>query len=387
MKNTQSKSRMNEKTTKINPFDKLPSELITNIFTKLPVKSMLKARSICKEWNSIITHQDFTSLHLQLQPQPRNHFLCRQREQGALAIRRTDSFTQVDQLITPEIFQDTVVTRVASYVNGVLLMYTTIPKHETDNSEIILWNPSIRKMLGIPCFIPGGWDYRVKFGFGFDSVSRAYKVVSVCSVRFLSRTKVYSLRNRLWLNPKQRKPANPAVYFNVFAMPMNFDNEIYWLGSVKSSNTTKLTHFLCFDLDKEAFTSMKCPDIEVKAEERYLMRCSAVLDNALAILDCYGNPDGQHGSVWKGVKSSSGSDLVWTKQYKLDVTNNVARGLSRHKVEMWFRNIPKGSISDDDLENHEDELKALSDVIWVRIKFLDRYVESLVLLLEGNNIE
>ncbi|XP_021719062.1 uncharacterized protein LOC110686766 [Chenopodium quinoa] len=346
---------------------------------------MIKSLCVCKEWNSIITHQDFTSLHLQLQP--RNHFLCRQVEQGTLAIRQTDSFTQDDQLITPEIFQDTMVTRVVSYVNGVLLMHTNVVKHKTDDSDIILWNPSIRKCLKIPCFIPGGWDYKVKLGFGFDSVSSTYKEVSVSSVRFSERTKVFNLRNRSWLNPKQRKGPRPMLHFTVFTMPMNFDNEIYWLGSAKSSNTTKLTHFLCFDLDKEAFTSMKCPDIEVKAEERYLMRCSAVLDNALAILDCYGNPDGQHGSVWKGVKSSSGSDFVWTKQYKLDVTNNVARGLSRHKVEMWFRNIPKGSISDDDLENHEDELKALSDVIWVRIKFLDRYVESLVLLLEGNNIE
>uniref|UniRef100_A0A803L8S0 F-box associated beta-propeller type 1 domain-containing protein n=1 Tax=Chenopodium quinoa TaxID=63459 RepID=A0A803L8S0_CHEQI len=168
-------------------------------------------------------------------------------------------------------------------------------------------------------------------------------------------------------------PADPAVYFNVFTMPLNFDNEIYWLGSVNSNNTTKLTHFLCFDLEKEAFTSMKCPDIEVVAEERYLKRCSAVLDNSFAVLDCYDGPNGVHGSVWKGVKSSSGSGFSWSKQHKLDVTNNVPRprGFSRHKVEMWFRNLPKGSISDDDVKNHEDELRALFGANWLRMKFLD----------------
>ncbi|XP_021734156.1 putative F-box protein At4g17780 [Chenopodium quinoa] len=382
MTNTRSKSRM--KKTIDNPFDKLPSELFTNIFSKLPVQNILKARCVCKEWNSIITHQDFTLLRLQLQP--RNHFLSRQVEQGALPIHRTDSLTQDDQLITPLIFQDTVVTRVASYVHGVLLMYTTIPKHETDNSDIILWNPSIRKMLAIPCFIPGGWDYRVKFGFGFDFVSSTYKVVSLCPVRFSERTKVFNLQNRSWLNPKQRIAPRPMIHFTVFSMAMNFDNNIYWLGSINSSNTTKLTHFLCFDLDKEAFTSMKCPDIEVVAEERYLKRCSAVLDNSLAVLDYYDTPNGRHGIVWKGVKSGSSSGFYWTKQFKLDVTNNVPQGFSRHKVEIWFRNSPKGSISNNDLENHEDELRALSGVNWLRIKFLDRYVESLVLLLEGNDI-
>ncbi|GMI79437.1 hypothetical protein HRI_001613000 [Hibiscus trionum] len=45
--------------------DYIPVQLIPEILNRLPVKSLLRFRSVCKSWNSLISHPSFISAHLQ----------------------------------------------------------------------------------------------------------------------------------------------------------------------------------------------------------------------------------------------------------------------------------------------------------------------------------
>ncbi|XP_047259586.1 uncharacterized protein LOC124892305 [Capsicum annuum] len=44
--------------------DYLPKELMIDIFTRLPIKSILQCRSVCRSWYSLINSPNFISAHL-----------------------------------------------------------------------------------------------------------------------------------------------------------------------------------------------------------------------------------------------------------------------------------------------------------------------------------
>jgi len=53
----------------------LPAELITEILLRLPVKSVLHCKSVCKSWLSLISDPHFASSHFQLAASPTHKLL------------------------------------------------------------------------------------------------------------------------------------------------------------------------------------------------------------------------------------------------------------------------------------------------------------------------
>ena len=46
------------------PIPELPQEIITNILSRLPIKSLLQFKSVSKLWLSLISNPQFVELHL-----------------------------------------------------------------------------------------------------------------------------------------------------------------------------------------------------------------------------------------------------------------------------------------------------------------------------------
>ncbi|KAH7865359.1 hypothetical protein Vadar_005606 [Vaccinium darrowii] len=186
----------------------LPPEIMVEILLRLPVKSLLRLRCVCKSWRSLISQRKFAKTHLSLassiNPDYTHHRLLITNinhdytYQGFLS---TDVLSVVLSCSLYSILNDTVVQldyplRRDSCVGyrGVIILggcdgLMCIKTGRT----LFLWNPSTRKSKRLPSVnMPTD---RVVYGFGRDASIDDYKVVGF-GIDF--EVKVYTVRTDSW---------------------------------------------------------------------------------------------------------------------------------------------------------------------------------------------
>ncbi|CAN6279206.1 unnamed protein product [Urochloa humidicola] len=47
----------------------LPDELMTEVLLRLPVKSILRSRAVCRAWAATLSSYEFCALHMEAQPE------------------------------------------------------------------------------------------------------------------------------------------------------------------------------------------------------------------------------------------------------------------------------------------------------------------------------
>ncbi|XP_074324238.1 F-box protein CPR1-like [Apium graveolens] len=176
----------------------LPEELMLKIFVLLPVVTLLRCKSVCKSWLSIILNPQFVETHL-----------IESRKRQPLSILKllgdqfyidTDHKTS-SHLQLPEHF--TVVTGSVLCCNGLVCLANL----ECDT--IYLWNPMIRKfkILPTPKFKPTPVARTFHFcsfklGFGYDGFCNDYKIVRIvlytAYARYKTRDFVYSVHVEMY---------------------------------------------------------------------------------------------------------------------------------------------------------------------------------------------
>ncbi|XP_059641858.1 putative F-box protein At3g16210 [Cornus florida] len=156
----------------------LPQDVIIEILSRLPVKSLLRARVVCKNWYTIIKNPSFVTKHF-------NHT----NNSGRLFVNRFDKTSQKfvfslfpDQTLagSPPVYQD-VAADVLHYLwvgacNGILCLC-----NRNNWKHFALWNPATREFKSLPVFPrsfpPNVASSQETFGFGFDPITNDYKVV------------------------------------------------------------------------------------------------------------------------------------------------------------------------------------------------------------------
>ncbi|KAM7497593.1 hypothetical protein LguiA_022007 [Lonicera macranthoides] len=141
--------------------DYIPPELLIDILTRLPVKTLLRYTSVSKSWHSLITSPSFIATHLNNQRNLNN-------QTPFLLFRHC---TQVEANEDPWI---------VGTCDGLVCL---------SSSDIVaLWNPSLRKSLILPKpslqshgLIPR--DIRTCIGFGIHPVTNDCKIVRLTYLR------------------------------------------------------------------------------------------------------------------------------------------------------------------------------------------------------------
>lgn len=156
----------------------LSEDLVIEILCRLPVKLLLQLRCVCKSWNHLISHPKFAKKHLSTSRR-RLHLVTHTNIPGKYVIDSypLDSvFTGITTNITSfvEYYENDRFTKydyiVGSYDGIVCLV-------EYFENAVLLWNPSIRKFKQSPSWKMPPMGGRLRYGFGYDHVSDAYKVV------------------------------------------------------------------------------------------------------------------------------------------------------------------------------------------------------------------
>ncbi|KAF9597727.1 hypothetical protein IFM89_021214 [Coptis chinensis] len=332
--------------------DHLPSETVTDILAMLPSKSVLRFRSVCKEWRNMIDRPGFAAMHfnratqadtkstfffspywceltpsyiVELDKQDPNPPLLntiRKRKRHTNANRKADTrlfitntTTKVD-LVCPERFvheNDERLTKL--FENGLICLASDLFITPT-NCETYICNPATREFVKLPELISPSLLILtfadLAPAFGFDVSTNQFKVVQYFNwVQYgdhITEAQVFTLGSKSW-----RKLENvPKVYCCRGTTSASVNGSLHWL--------TTTCGILSFDLGSEKFGHIPHPQFSnggAISGARFVSRELMNLGGCLSIAD-YAYVD--HIELWSMKEynvNTSWTKLIIMKKYAL----------------------------------------------------------------------
>ncbi|PIA31556.1 hypothetical protein AQUCO_04900096v1 [Aquilegia coerulea] len=223
----------------------LPNDIVTNILSRLPVKSVLRFRCVCKFWYSLINNPYFIKMHLNQTIENNNNTILLRTHQSKLYSIELDDNDQAIEIDYPTIeikdYPDKAIydTRscfnVAGSCNGLLCIWNI-------DRDVFIWNPSTKEFKILPQtpnkLVQDYRDYSLEwdsyYGFGYDSNLDDYKVVKISQYYdnraieyFKSEVNVYTLRSNSW-----RRVDNMSIRIDSEdqVVPVYVNGNINWRG-------------------------------------------------------------------------------------------------------------------------------------------------------------
>ncbi|KAK9067432.1 hypothetical protein SSX86_014761 [Deinandra increscens subsp. villosa] len=280
----------------------LPPEITEAILRLLPVKSLGRFKSVSKTWYSLISDPQFIKTHLH-------------KTRKLILVSDTKSLFSLDvNDLLPSLTSEDDISATGKEVkipimweqiwgssNGLVLA-------EDGNDTIFFINPTTKEIWKVPPspFALPVRESFVMYGFGYDSSTDDYKIVSIsfwgtdnehnpdCDDMFVT---VYSLRNNSW-RKLRNSPYDHSIGHVIRGVLVN--QNIHWLASTRPDYASTI---VAFSLAKEEFNVMGLPDSVENGK--------AVFNVLFAVVGKLGVFDTQTGSLW--LMGEYGVGESWTK--------------------------------------------------------------------------
>ncbi|KAL4271403.1 hypothetical protein GQ457_13G015140 [Hibiscus cannabinus] len=318
----------------------LPQEIVVEILSRLPIKSLCKFRCVSKQWLSLMSDPLLAKSHLK--KTIRNDCFYSQRKRvlisshnlycleyasigrfdenlvaleldyplkdasnglaelidsardGSLYCERSeeeeeeDEFPVMVKLNMPCCVNQRNWVDILGSCNGLVCI-------SPDEDTLYLFNPSTRESKRIPdppsSFAPDGLSVN---GFGYDFVNDDYKVVKVgCGNVF-----VYSLRRDSW-----RIVCSFPYDDNVYEPGVHLNGAVHWMASYGDGADYRCV-VAAFSLEEEVISDLPAPDI-VDTSFEFV---AGVLNGCLCVLH---SRNQMHNDFW--VMTEYGMGETWTK--------------------------------------------------------------------------
>ncbi|XP_074272616.1 putative F-box protein At1g32420 [Silene latifolia] len=344
----------------------LPADLLCEILIRIPAKSLLQIRCVCKYWYSLINSSNFISLHLNHTHVSQNPKILFRRmlmfefKETYTLHHDNQHFNSIESLYFPfksksEFFV------ILGCVNGLVCLW------DYKSGIVLLWNPSIRKCYILPDSSGSKYPPGRVFGFGFDVLTNDYKVVSKIDD---DHNYVFSLREKCW------RKIDFVPNWNTRSRPRTVGGIIHRVTAL-DDHRMKL---VSFDLSSESCSEFACPDevnnlFPYSEVELSIFRDSLVLIHTL---------DYRKSDIWRllenaGIKS-------WVKLFTLDLGTTSLRqflvGFTKNGLVVMMGR--PGAVVEPIVDNPVMVNLEIShrEYHW----HVESYQESLVLLQEGVDI-
>lgn len=305
----------------------LPNEIIMEILCKLPVKSLVRFRCVCKFWQSLTTSdRSFIQSHYQqslsnnsnssrnvLLHADRNFTMaskCNEPNYQELTQRLRDSGHCI--LSNQPFFLGTNLNFSGS-TNGVLCV-STFCNDETHfhHTNIHLWNPALHQCWTLP---PSNYQSNrylfrcLVVGFFLDVLTDDYRVVKVFYETASLKVEMYSLRNNSWkpIDFNDLRISRDG-YIMIKDMAIAHRGCLHWTSWHDSLTARILLNIL--DVSLRNFKDIFLPfDVSVQF----------AITNQLCMykgcLTLIGFPSADECEIW--MMKEYGVDNSWTKQYSI----------------------------------------------------------------------
>uniref|UniRef100_A0A5B6ZAI8 F-box domain-containing protein n=1 Tax=Davidia involucrata TaxID=16924 RepID=A0A5B6ZAI8_DAVIN len=369
--------------------DFVPPDLLIEILTKVPVKSLLRFTCVCKSWYSLITNPIFITAHL-------NQTIANNKKNSRSLLLRHYSKNDKKEHYTlhhdDETFGDKFLElefpfksqlgffRIVGSCNGLLCLCDDL---FGDTHTIILWNPSIRKSVNLPMPSKPQWPNMFVLGFGVNPATNDYKVVRIVYYKeYLYRYKVppeveiYTLSTGSWRSVSSAAPSYCMVEFMWSQVFVN--GAVHWIAYDLRVVGGFHSLIVSFDMGNEVFGEMMLPD--ALAGQHAINLSITVLEESLAVFKYDKQIGTESCCIW--VMKEYGVAESWTRMVTIDLP-----GALGSTVEFRKNGEVLLSTRDNMLASYDPKTQQIKDLGIhgnSRSFYVDTYIESLF-LLKGQN--
>ncbi|KMT04440.1 hypothetical protein BVRB_8g181140 [Beta vulgaris subsp. vulgaris] len=247
----------------------LPTELIAEILSNLPVKQLLQFLIVSKSWYNLIKSPNFIKLHLNqtLISDSHRHLILSYSSLSSSELHdRHFRFSEINHPLKThhhenercrfrEPFESSGI-RLLGSCNGVVCI------SDIGKNDVVLFNPSTRTYRKLPSSGDPDSNKFAVFGFGYDCSSDDYKVLKLIQCcgpnnEVYNDAKVYSLRLNSW------KRVNDFPYYLIYP---DFHgafvaNSLHYIVSDVAYESRKKS-IARFDLRTESYSILDCPEYD-----------------------------------------------------------------------------------------------------------------------------
>ncbi|XP_057419150.1 F-box/kelch-repeat protein At3g23880-like [Lotus japonicus] len=360
----------------------LPEELVVEILSCLPVKSLMRFKSVSKSWKSLMSDSQLVKLHLHRSFCRMNADFSHVRFVTECDIHNSGSSSYVSPRSMTSLLEradteaesaDISGYRLIGVCNGLICLKSTKFRRKYCYHTVYFWNPATRSLSSSPTLRSFG-----DFGFGYDSSTDTYKVVHVYPEQ--TALHVYKMGDNCW-RTIHLFPA-PNWILRLPSYSYSVSNTINWLGEMFSENDTDLIDccykIVSFDLGKPKYTQLALPFCYGEEDiDNYFKPILGVLRGCLCISE---NNKTRNFALWQ--MKEFGVHQSWTKLFSINGSEKILAwpcfAISVFdNGDALLLSVSRANGVLYTLRDSKLERKKIADE--VRFYYAENYIESLVL--------
>ncbi|XP_028793419.1 F-box/kelch-repeat protein At3g23880-like [Neltuma alba] len=245
----------------------LPKEIMTNILKRLPVKSLMRFRCVCKHWKDLFKTPSFVSDHLcHFSHQNPSVLFFQSYGANPLQLRLLDCEMQVRDVQKAPQFDSSpsMSVNIIGSCNGLLCV--EVLRRGITPKSLLLWNPATRDVREVPS--SRAIDYggcNCLLGFGFSPLVNDYKIVAIAvdySDITVRGAEAYSLSRDSWKEIEVENLEDVTPYRD----SVSSNGAIFWYGSTPGEEEEEEDEeadgvIVSFDIAMEVFTLIPWPPL------------------------------------------------------------------------------------------------------------------------------
>ncbi|CAH9139651.1 unnamed protein product [Cuscuta epithymum] len=236
----------------------LPEGIITNILKRLPVKSLIRFRSVCDLWKNIINSPSFITDHLNYSNHQSSSLIA--ARDGTLIQYSLDRDKGLREVQVGLPIDSDRPHRIVGSCNG-LVCLQSIGRLDT----LSIWNPAIREVMRVPATRTG--IILCLLGFGYSPFVNDYKIVVTYETwgTAVSGVEVYSLATNSWKNIE----SSCLDVICGFSVSLNVNGSIFWLPRKTGLGRSRV--IFSFDLALEEIKLIATPPLSRDEEPKLIV--------------------------------------------------------------------------------------------------------------------
>lgn len=305
----------------------LPDDLIIEILIRVPARSLLQLKCVCKTWKILISDPQFANHHLRTSTA--NPSMTQQQRLVTSFISKRSKIlswpfkSHLEKPSNPHFKPFTFSLsndhryRILGSCNGLICLYNRTD-HHASYGYVQLWNPLTRLTSKTSPIVEGAIGYH---GFGYDPVNDKYKVL-VGFVLALVYGGLLELVTKVYTFGEDENPCWRTIQNFPYTLSWKYrrwpwssgkfvSNTLNWLE--KSDVSSNKWVIISFDLEKETYSEVLLPKIQYDNNDGELENtCDHpvldVLKNCLSV--CFSSYE-NGGVVW--LMKEYGVFESWTK--------------------------------------------------------------------------
>ena len=275
----------------------LPEELISEILFRVPVRSLLQFRCVCKSWKTLISHPQFAMHRLRTSIAHPN-IAHQQLTSSKLVSYSVHSLLQNSSIPEQGHYYSSTSHkyRILGSCNGLLCL------SDINLTHVVLCNPSIRSQSKKFQIMVSPRSCFTYYCFGYDHVNDKYKLLVVVGSFQKSVTKLYTFGADCYCSKViQNFPCHPTRKPGKFV-----SGTLNWIAKRDLNNDDQQRMILSFDLATETYGEVLLPDGD------HDKICSPTLDVLrVCLCVCFSDYRKGHWIVW--LMKEYGVPNSWTK--------------------------------------------------------------------------